>query len=97
MADTVGLDWSQEALADLDRFATFLHAEHPDLAQLVARELIARTEMLQRHPTLGRRLLPGTPYREIVLRVLGATYALQYRYDGRAVLMLRVFHGREAR
>lgn len=36
-------------------------------------------------------------YREIVLQVLGGTYALRYHYDGRTILMLRVFHGREAK
>jgi len=36
-------------------------------------------------------------YREVVLQVLGGTYALQYRYDGGTILMLRVFHGSETR
>jgi hypothetical protein len=31
------------------------------------------------------------------LRVLSSAYVFQYRYDGRRLVMLRVFHGREAR
>jgi plasmid stabilization system protein ParE len=36
-------------------------------------------------------------YREIALQVLNAVYVFQYRYDGERIVMLRVFHGREAR
>jgi hypothetical protein len=36
-------------------------------------------------------------YRQIVMQVLGGTYVFQYRYDGNRLVMLRVFHGREAR
>jgi hypothetical protein len=30
------LEWSATALADLDRFAAFLHERHPRLAQIIA-------------------------------------------------------------
>ena len=97
MAGPVDLAWSLDALADLDRFATFLHDQHPDLAGRVADELIARAEILRRHPKLGRPLTIHGEYRELVLQVLGGAYVLQYRYDGHGVLMLRIFHSRETR
>lgn len=97
MAGPVEIEWSLDALADLDRFATFLDAQFPELAARVAVELIARTDALRRHPKLGRPIGNRDEYREIVLEVLGGTYALQYRYDGSSVLMLRIFHGRELR
>ena len=97
MAGPIDIEWSIDAVADLDRVATFLHAQHADLATRVALELIVKADVLRRHPTLGRPLTVRADYRELVLRVLGGAYALQYRYDGRSVLMLRVFHSREAR
>jgi len=97
MAGPVDLEWSIDALADLDRFAAFLHERHPELAGRVADELIARADVLRRHPKLGRTLTPRVEYRELVLQVLGGRYLLQYRYVGRTVLMLRVFYSREAR
>ncbi len=97
VAGPVEIEWSLDALADLDRFAAFLHDRFPDLAARVGRELAARAEVLTRHPKLGRPMAGREEYREIVLQVLGGTYALQYHYDGHMVLMLRVFHGREAR
>ena len=97
MAGPVDIEWSLDPLADLDRFATFLHEQHPELAARVAHELIARAEVLRRHPRLGRPLTLRDEYREVVLQVLGGTYMLQYRYDGHAILMLRVFDSREKR
>jgi plasmid stabilization system protein ParE len=49
MAGPVDLEWSRDALADLDRFAAFLHEHYPDLAGRVAQQLIARAEVLRRH------------------------------------------------
>lgn len=97
VAGPVDVECSLEALADLNRFAAFLHDQFPELAARVSGELIARTDVLRRHPQLGRPLGHRHEYREIVLTVLAGTYALQYRYDGSSVLMLRVFHGRERR
>ena len=97
VAGPVALEWSLDALTDLDRFAAFLHGQFPELAGRVASELIVRADVLRRHPKLGRPIATREEYREVVLQVLGGTYALQYRYDGGTILMLRVFHGSETR
>jgi plasmid stabilization system protein ParE len=89
------LEWSVRALADLDRFADFLQHLHPHLARHVAEAIIARAEILIAHPKLGRPLAGRDEYRQVVLRVLNADYAFQYRFDGRRLIILRVFHGRE--
>jgi len=97
VARPIDLEWSDDALADLDRFAAFLQDQSPQLATIVAEEIIARAQLLSRHPKLGRPLSTGEEYRQIVMQVLGGTYVFQYRYDGNRLVMLRVFHGREAR
>jgi toxin ParE1/3/4 len=91
------LEWSVDALADLDRFASFLHDRHPSLAKVVAGEIIDKAQILSEHPLLGRALEGREEYRQVVLQVLNAAYVFQYRYDGNRLVMLRVFHGREAR
>ena len=68
MAGPVDVEWSLDALADLDRFATFLHNQHPDLAGRVAHELIGRAEILRRHPKLGRPFTTRGEYRELLSR-----------------------------
>lgn len=90
------IEWSAAAVADLDRFASFLHDHHPELAGRVAREIIARTSLLTEHPRLGRPLANGN-YRELVLRVLNGRYVFQYRVAGERIILLRVFHSLERR
>ena len=91
------LEWSADALADLDRFAAFLHRHFPALAKIVAREIIEKTEMLGRQPFLGHPIAGREEYRQLVLRVLNAAYVLQYRVERGRLVILRVFHGREMR
>ena len=97
MAQPVELEWSAAALADLDRFAAFLNDRHLDLARIVASEILAKAQVISEYPELGRPIAGRADYREVLLRVLNATYAFQYGYDGKRLVMLRVFHGREAR
>lgn len=97
MAGQVELQWSEDALADLDRFAAFLASQSPELAATVGDAIIARTQILLRHPRIGRPLAGREEYRQLVLQVLGADYVFQYRFDGEHLVMLRVFHAREAR
>jgi len=47
------LEWSDEALADLDRFAEFLDREHPSLAAIVATEIIDKVRVSLRWPESG--------------------------------------------
>jgi plasmid stabilization system protein ParE len=46
VARSIDLEWSDDALADLDRFAAFLHEQSPELAAVVAQEIIARAQVL---------------------------------------------------
>ena len=95
VAGSVTVDWSDDALADLNRFASFLEDHSPELAPVVADAIVARIELLSRHPKLGRPIAGHEEYRQLVLQVLGGAYMFQYRYDGAHVVILRVFHARE--
>jgi plasmid stabilization system protein ParE len=97
LAQSMKLEWSDAALADLNRFAEFLNREHPSLAAVVANEIIAKATVLSEHPRLGRPMAGREEYRQIVLQVLGAAYVFQYRFDDERLVMLRVFHARETR
>jgi hypothetical protein len=43
VAGPVESAWTLDALADLDRFATFVHGQFPELAARVASELICES------------------------------------------------------
>lgn len=91
------LEWSAMALADLDRFANFLHDRHPHLAKTVAAEIRNKAAILSDHPLMGRPIIDRPEFRELVLEVLNARYVFRYATDGKRLVMLRVFHARELR
>lgn len=64
---------------------------------MVAREIIEKARLLGEQPQLGHPIAGRDDYRQIVLRVLNATYVFQYRIDRERLVILRVFHGRESR
>ena len=80
------VEWSDAALADLDRFVEFLNREHPSLAATVAAEIVSKSQVLSDHPRLGRSIGGRKEYRQIVLQVLRAPYVFQYRFDGKRLV-----------
>jgi plasmid stabilization system protein ParE len=97
LAESMRLEWSDAALADIDRSLNFLTGGIPSLAGVVADEILGKVRVLSEHPMLGRPIAGREEYRQIVLQVLGAAYVFQYRFDGKRLVMLRIFHAREAR
>ena len=91
------LEWSAAALADLDRFAIFLHERHPELAGIVAAEIRDKAKIVSEHPLIGHPIQGRPEFRELVLDVLNARYIFRYATDGKRLVMLRVFHSREQR
>jgi plasmid stabilization system protein ParE len=91
------LEWSAAALADLDRFATFLHDRHPHIAKVISAEIKHKARILSEHPLIGRAIEGRPQYRELVLDVANAKYVFRYAFDGERLVMLRVFHSREQR
>jgi len=91
---SIDLDWSEDALADLDR-SWLPPRAIPELAAIVAEEISPERSC---SPAIRSSVAPSRR-----ARIIGRSYAgarrnlvFQYRYD-EPVVMLRVFHGREAR
>jgi plasmid stabilization system protein ParE len=68
------LEWSAVALADLDRFAGFLHDRYPQIAKIVAAEIRNKAAILSDHPLMGRPVADRPEFRELVLEVLNARF-----------------------
>lgn len=91
------LVWSPLALADLERFAEFLEKEHPGLSAIVAEEIAFKAAAIEQQPRIGQPIISKGEFRRLVLRAAGAAYVLQYRILDERVIVVRVFHAREAR
>jgi toxin ParE1/3/4 len=93
----VKVEWSAGAIADLDRFVVYLQDRHPTMARVVGDELTRTSDLLIQNPELGRPLGRRPDRRQLIVRVLNASYVILYRVVPDRVVILRVFHGSEAR
>jgi plasmid stabilization system protein ParE len=93
----MNLEWSDEALADLDRFVEFPGRERPSLAKIVATETIDKMQVLSEHPQLGRPIAGQENIARSYCRFSARLMFFQYRFDGLRLVMLRVYHAREAK
>lgn len=67
------------------------------MARIVGREIVRKVDLLVDTPELGRPLAGHLNRRQIVVRVLNASYIIQYRLTADRLVILRVFHAREER
>ena len=89
---------SRAAAADLERVHAFLAGENPAAAQRAVTVLISAMESLNTLPERGRPC--GTPnIRELIVPFGQSAYVVRYGYSlaTEEVIVLRIWHGREAR
>jgi plasmid stabilization system protein ParE len=94
----VNLIVSPAAQADLERLQTFLAEKNPDAAQRVVAVLTRAIQSLDTLPDRGR---PSAAIgaRELVVPFGRAAYVVRYAHlpGTEEVVILRIWHGREAR
>lgn len=89
---------SQDAASDIERVREFLSINNPAAAKRALRVIFDLIEKLQDFPSLGRPT-EEPDIRQIVIRFGAAGYIVRYTIlpDSGDVLVLRIWHGREAR
>ena len=88
---------SQDAASDIERVREFLDINNPEAAKRALRTIFAVLERVQEFPDLGRPT-EDADIRQIVIRFGAAGYIVRYTVlPGGDVLVLRLWHGREAR
>lgn len=89
---------SQEAASDIERVREFLDINNPEAAKRALHVIFAALEKLQDFPDLGRPT-EDADIRQIVIRFGAAGYIARYTVlpERGDVLVLRIWHGREAR
>ena len=88
------LRYGPRALADLERLHRFVAQSDPASADRIQRRLLAGIDALAEQPALGRVLEEGRPIRQWV----AGEHVIHYAVWGEEeVIVLRIWHGREAR
>jgi len=88
---------SPEAVADIGRLREFLSEKNPDAARRALDAIWRAFEMLEAFPELGRAT-EDSEIRQIVVRFGAVGYISRYtKLSNGEILILRIWHGREAR
>ena len=89
--------FSPEAAADVERTREFLDINNPEAARRALRTIFAALEHVEKFPDLGRATEDAN-IRQIVIPFGAAGYIVRYTVlESGDVLVLRLWHGREAR
>lgn len=87
--------WTRKAREDLERLYAFMEPVDPARGIAVVKALIRGAERLAELPRIGARLT-RYPRRE-VRRIFVGEYELRYELKASAVIVLRLWHGKEDR
>ncbi len=82
--------WLRTALKNLDDEAVYIARDNPQAAVALVKHVLEMVDALAQHPAVGR---PGRVPETRELIITGTPYLIPYRVEGRAVEILRIFHG----
>lgn len=88
----IQLEWSNEALEDIESIATYIEKDSPIYAKSVVSKFFEKAEIIKDFVQLGRIVpeLNDSNMREIFVY----SYRLIYKIDSNAVLFVAVIHGK---
>ena len=86
------LEWSEEALEDIESIATYIEKDSPAYAKSVVSKIFEKVEILQEFSELGRKVpeFNDTSIREIFVY----SYRLIYKLNEEKVLIVAIVHGK---
>jgi plasmid stabilization system protein ParE len=93
----VTLLWLPEALKDVERLYGFLLEKDPAAAERAVRLISSSAGSLEDLPEIGRPMNDDTGRRELVVPFGAGAYVIRYRIHDETVVIIRVWHAREAR
>ena len=91
------VSWLPEARDDILRLYEFLVTRDPEAARRAIHAIRFGAERLLNTPEIGRPLSDGTGRRELFIPFGAGAYVLRYRLHADTVVVIRVWHSREAR
>jgi len=88
----IKLEWSNEALEDIESIATYIEKDSPVYAKSIVSKFFEKAEIIKDFTQLGRIVpeLNDSTIREIFVY----SYRLIYKIDSNTVLFVAVIHGK---
>lgn len=86
------LNWSSEALEDIEAIAVYIEKDSPVYAKSVVSKFFEKAEMLREFPESGR-IVPEIRRMEIQ-ELFVYSYRLIYRLEENEVLIVAIVHGK---
>jgi toxin ParE1/3/4 len=88
----IQLEWSNEALEDIESIATYIEKDSPVYAKSVVSQFFEKAEIIKDFIELGRIVpeLGDSTIREIFVY----SYRLIYKIDSNTILFVAVIHGK---
>ena len=86
------LEWSEEAIEDIESIATYIEKDSPTYAKSVVSKFFEKAELLHEFSELGRKVpeLNDEAIREIFVY----SYRLIYKLDDNTIIFIAVVHGK---
>ena len=86
------LEWSEEALEDIESIATYIEKDSPTYAKSVVSKFFEKAEILQEFSELGR-IVPE--FNDITIReIFVYSYRLIYKLSKEKILLVAIVHGK---
>ncbi|MCF6437007.1 type II toxin-antitoxin system RelE/ParE family toxin [Pseudoalteromonas sp. MMG022] len=89
--------WLPDAVKDVMRLREFIREKNPSAAQRAASRIKEGVMLLMDNPESGRPVAGLSAFREVMMPFGAGNYVLRYREDGNKVVIVRVWHSKEAR
>ncbi|WP_105169438.1 type II toxin-antitoxin system RelE/ParE family toxin [Pseudoalteromonas sp. T1lg23B] len=88
--------WLPDAVKDVMRLREFIKEKNPSAAQRAAMRIKEGATILMENPQSGRPVAGLSHFREVMLPFGAGNYILRYREEGNKVVIVRVWHSKEA-
>jgi len=86
------LEWSEEALEDIESIATYIEKDSPTYAKSVVSRFFEKAEILQEFSELGRKV---PEFNDITIReIFVYSYRLIYKLSKEKILLVAIVHGK---
>jgi len=86
------LEWSEEALEDIESIATYIEKDSPIYAKSVVSKFFEKAEILQEFSEIGRKVPEFND--EAIREIFVYSYRLIYKVEETKVLFVAVVHGK---